>query len=89
VTPTRIACYSNGAPKWEATESRINHIGVAHAQEAPMSTTLAQTRPATLSTISPDFAGVCLFSLLGLTLSAAVLSYVSNETISLMFSSIG
>ena len=54
-----------------------------------MSTTLAQTRPATLSTISPDFAGVCLFSLLGLTLSAVVLSYLSDETISMMFSSIG
>jgi hypothetical protein len=62
---------------------------VAHAQEVPMSTTLVQTRPTTLSTISPDLAGVGLFSLLGLTLSAAVLSYVSSETISLMFSSIG
>jgi hypothetical protein len=59
------------------------------AQEAPMSTTLALTRPATLSTVSADFAGAGLFSLLGLTLSAAVLSYVSSETISLMFSSIG
>jgi len=54
-----------------------------------MSTTLVQARPTTLSTISPDLAGVCLFSLLGLTLSAAVLSYVSSETISMMFSSIG
>jgi len=54
-----------------------------------MSTTLAQTRPTTLSTISPNLAAVCLFSLLGLTLSAAVLSYVSSETISMMFSSIG
>jgi hypothetical protein len=54
-----------------------------------MSSTLALTRPTKLSTISPDFAGACLFSLLGLTLSAAVLSYVSSETISLMFSSIG
>jgi len=41
-----------------------------------MSTTLAQTRPTTLSTISPNLAAVCLFSLLGLTLSAAVMSYV-------------
>jgi hypothetical protein len=41
-----------------------------------MSTTLAQTRPTTLSTISPNLAAVYLFSLLGLTLSAAVLSYV-------------
>jgi len=31
---------------------------------------------------------VGLFSLLGLTVSAAVLSYVSSETISMMFSSI-
>ena len=55
----------------------------------PMPTTLAQTRPTTLSTISPDLAAVCLFSLLGLTLTAAVLSYVSNETISMLFTSIG
>jgi hypothetical protein len=41
-----------------------------------MSTTLAQTRPTTLSTISPNLAAMCLFSLLGLTLSAAVMSYV-------------
>lgn len=54
-----------------------------------MSTTLAQTRPTTLSSISPDLASVCLFSLLGLMLSAAVLSNVSSETIGLMFSSIG
>ena len=54
-----------------------------------MSSTLVQTRPATLATISPDLAVVCLFSLLGLTLSAAVLSYVSSETISMLFSSIG
>ena len=54
-----------------------------------MSTTLVETRPITLSTISPNLAAVCLFSLLGLTLSAAVLSYVSSETISMMFFSIG
>jgi hypothetical protein len=54
-----------------------------------MSTMRAQTRPTTLSTISPDLAAVCLFSLLGLTLTAAVLSYVSNETISMLFTSIG
>jgi len=54
-----------------------------------MSNTFAQTRPTTLSTISPDLTTVCLFSLLGLTLTAAVLSYVSSETISMMFSSIG
>ena len=54
-----------------------------------MSITLAQTRSTTLSTISPDLAVVSLFSLLGLTLTAAVLSDVSSETISMMFSSIG
>jgi hypothetical protein len=54
-----------------------------------MSTTLDLTRATTLSSISPDLAGLCLFSLLGLTLSAAVLSCVSSETISMMFSSIG
>jgi hypothetical protein len=58
-------------------------------KEVLMSTTFVQTRPITLSTISPNLAAVCLFSLLGLTLSAAVLSYVSSETISMMFSSIG
>jgi hypothetical protein len=54
-----------------------------------MHTTLAQTRPTTLSTILLDLAVVCLFSLLGLTLTAAFLSYVSNETISMLFNSIG
>jgi hypothetical protein len=54
-----------------------------------MSITLDLTRATTLSSISPDLAGLCLFSLLGLTLSAAVLSCVSSETISMMFSSIG
>ena len=54
-----------------------------------MSSTLILTRPTTLSTVSPDLAVVCLFSLLGLTLSAAVLSCVSSETISMMVSSIG
>jgi hypothetical protein len=54
-----------------------------------MSTTLVQTRPTTRSAISSDFATVCLFSLLGLTLTVAVLSYVSNETISMLFISIG
>src|SRR5674476_560789 len=60
----------------------------AHAQEVPMSTTLTQARPTTPSSISPDPASVCLFSLLGLMLSAAVLSNVTSETISLIFSSI-
>ena len=54
-----------------------------------MSGTFVQARPATLSTISPDLAVVCVVSLLGLTLSAIVLSWVSSETISMMFSSIG
>jgi len=55
-----------------------------------MSTTLTQALPITpLATIRPDLAVVCLFSLLGLTLSAAVLSCVSTETIDMMFSSIG
>ena len=53
-----------------------------------MFSTLVQTRPTTLSSISLDLAGVCLFSLLGLMLSAAVLSHVSSEAISMMFSSI-
>ena len=54
-----------------------------------MSTILAQVRLTTHSSISPDLTSVCLLSLLGLTLSAAVLSYVSSETISMMFSSVG
>ena len=64
-------------------------IVAAPSMEVPMSNTFTQTHPITLSTISPDLAVVCLFSLLGLTLSVAVLSYVSSETISMMFSSIG
>jgi hypothetical protein len=44
--------------------------------------------PATLHIISPELIVVCLFSLLGLMLTAAALSYFSNETISVMFSSI-
>jgi len=54
-----------------------------------MSTILAQTRLTTPSTVLTDINAVCLFSLLGLTLSAAVLSWFSNETIGVMFSSIG
>lgn len=54
-----------------------------------MPTTLVKTRPTTRSNISPEHPVLCLFSLLGLTLSAAVLSYVSSETISIIFSSIG
>jgi hypothetical protein len=54
-----------------------------------MSTTFASTKSLTwLPAIPPDLAVACVVSLLGLTLSAAVLSYVSSETISVMFSSI-
>jgi hypothetical protein len=48
----------------------------------------AQGGPAALRIISQEFAVVCLFSLLGLTLTAAALSYLSDETISVMFSSV-
>ena len=54
-----------------------------------MSNTHAQVDPAMRSTFSPDLAVMCLFSLLGLTLSAVVLSCVSSETVGIMFSSIG
>ena len=54
-----------------------------------MSSTFVQARPTALFAVSPSLAVVCLFSLLGLTLSAAVLSCVSSETIGIMFSSIG
>lgn len=54
-----------------------------------MSISLVQARPTALSTVSPDLAAVCLFSLLGLMFSAAVVSSVSYETISMMFSPIG
>ena len=54
-----------------------------------MPTTLVQALPTAFSTVSPDLAVVCLFSLLGLTLTAAILSCVSTETVSMMFSSIG
>jgi hypothetical protein len=61
-----------------------------------MSTTLAQALPITpltqtfpitsLATIVSDLTVVCLFSLLGLTLSAVIVSCVSSETILIMFS---
>ena len=52
-----------------------------------MSTTLTQTLPIMpLATTWPDLTVVYLFSALGLTLSAVVLSCVSSETISMMFS---
>jgi hypothetical protein len=54
-----------------------------------MPTTLPRTGPITLYTIPPDIELVCLLSLLGLTLSAAVLSNVSSETIGIMLSYTG
>ena len=55
-----------------------------------MSITLAQTLPIRTSPpIRPDLTVVCLLPLLGLTLSAVILSCVSSETISIIFSSIG
>jgi len=55
-----------------------------------MSTTLVQTLPITpLATIGSDLAVVCLFSAIGLILSAVVLSCVSLETMSMMFSRLG
>jgi hypothetical protein len=48
-------------------------------------TTLAQTDPITLATISWGFAVPLLFSLLGLKLTAAILPYLSAEAISLIF----
>ena len=55
-----------------------------------MSTTFTQTVLLTPhATIRSDLAIVSLFSALGLTLSAMVLSCVSSETISLMFNSLG
>ena len=55
-----------------------------------MSTALTQTLPITpRATIRPDLAVVCLFSLLGLMLSAVVVSCVSSETVSMMFSPLG
>jgi hypothetical protein len=54
-----------------------------------MSTTPAQRLPITpVVTIGPDLSVVCLFSLLGLMLSAVVVSCVSSETISMMFSAL-
>jgi hypothetical protein len=47
---------------------------------------LRKGSPAAPRIISPELGVVCLFSLLGLTLSAAALSYFSGETISIMFS---
>jgi hypothetical protein len=55
-----------------------------------MSTTLTHALPITpRATIRPDLAAVCLFSLLGLMLSAVVLSCASPETVSMMFPLLG
>lgn len=53
-----------------------------------MSSTLVQTRPTTPFTIWPDIFVTCLFSLLGLMLSALVLSFVSSEAIGTMLPSL-
>jgi hypothetical protein len=51
-----------------------------------MSTTLIRTiGTAPAATIAPDLATACLFTLLGLMLSLAVLSCLSSETISAIF----
>lgn len=55
-----------------------------------MPTTLTSTRATSLPTISPDLIVVWLFSILGLTLSAAGLPYLlDDEVFSMMFLSIG
>jgi hypothetical protein len=55
-----------------------------------MSITLVQThRMTTPRVTSLEFAVVCLFSLMGLTLTAAVLPFLSDEMIGMMFSCIG
>ena len=55
-----------------------------------MSMTLTHTLPITpLATVHSDPAIVSLFSALGLTLSATVLSCVSSETIGMMFNALG
>jgi hypothetical protein len=53
-----------------------------------MPTTLALTLPTkSVAAGQPEFAVVCLFSLLGLILTAAVLACASDETISLIVNS--
>jgi hypothetical protein len=54
-----------------------------------MSHTLVQTGPTSLSAVSSNFVTVCLFSLLGLSLSAAFLSNASAETVSIVLSPVG
>lgn len=54
-----------------------------------MPTTLPKTVPITLGIFSLDFEVVCLFTLFGLALSGAfILSNISGETVSMIFSSI-
>jgi hypothetical protein len=57
--------------------------------EALSSPPLAQLPIPPLAIIWPDLTAVCLFSLLGVALSALVLSWVSSETISVIFSYTG
>jgi hypothetical protein len=55
-----------------------------------MSITLAQNLPVTTPSVgSMECAVVCLFSLLGLILNAAVLPFLSDEPINMMFSCMG
>jgi hypothetical protein len=61
-----------------------------HAATAPLPTHWSRkVSPAVPRIISSEFVVVCLFSLLGLTLTAATLSYFSEETIRMMFSPLG
>lgn len=56
--------------------------------KARMPVTLPKTGPITLSSIALEFEVVFLFSFIGLALSAAILSHISSETVSTIFSSI-
>jgi hypothetical protein len=51
-----------------------------------MSSTFVPTNPTAFSTISPELTASLVFSLLGGALSVAVLSYVSPESVGMMFS---
>jgi hypothetical protein len=63
-------------------------LGLTETEEKQMPTTLALTLPTkSVAAGQPEFAIVCLFSLLGLILTAAVLACASDETISLMLNS--
>jgi len=60
----------------------------SHAATASLPTSwLHKAGPAAHRIVAPELVVVCLFSLLGLTLTAVALSCVSNDTISIMFSS--